>query len=132
AIFDDNLDELARIASETPDPADAYISTLLATVEMLARDRGFVDVFNHRDSANAVKEDIARRFLAILAQPLTAAQAAGRVRADLKLEDAILLVDMLGAAVGLTGPGRAENRTSRAVALVLDAIGPPDARRPLD
>jgi AcrR family transcriptional regulator len=131
AIFDDNLDELARIAAAVPDPADAYVATLLATVEMLARDRGFVDLFNRREVAGGVKDEIAARFLAVLAGPLSAAQAAGRVRADLRPDDTILLVDMLGAAVGLTGPGRPEDRVSRALALLLDAIEPAAARRPL-
>jgi AcrR family transcriptional regulator len=102
AIFDDNLDELAR-------------------------DRGFVDLFNHRSVADDVKQDIADRFLAIVAEPLAAAQAARRVRGDLELEDTILLVDMLGAAVGLTGPGRPDRRRDRAIALVLDAIAAPEA-----
>jgi AcrR family transcriptional regulator len=125
AIFDDNLDELARIAAEAPDPAEAYVATLLATVGMMARDRGFVDLFNHRDVGDDIKQEIGARFLAIVAEPLAAAQAAGRVRDDLELEDTILLVDMLGAAVGLTGRERPDRRTERAIALVLDAITPP-------
>jgi AcrR family transcriptional regulator len=124
AIFDDNLDELARVATQTPDPADAYVATLLATVDMLARDRGFVDVFNHRVVSDDVKQEIATRFLAILAEPLAAAQAAGRVRGDLEPEDTILLVDMLGAAVSLTGPARPARRRDRAIALLLRAIRP--------
>jgi AcrR family transcriptional regulator len=132
AIFDDNLEELARIAAETPDPADAYVETLLATVEMLARDRGFVDLFNHRNIADDIKEQIAARFLTILAGPLAAAQAEGRIRADLEIDDTILLVDMLGAAVSLTGPARPEQRAGRATTLLLEAIGPPGNRQPLD
>jgi AcrR family transcriptional regulator len=124
AIFDDNLDELARIAQSTPDPADAYVATLLAMVDMLARDRGFVDVFHHRVVSDAVKHDIAERFLAIIAAPLSAAQAAGRVCPDVELQDTILLVDMLGAAVSLTGPARPHRRRQRAIALLLRAIRP--------
>lgn len=131
AIFDDNLDELARIAADASDSADAYVTTLLATVDMLARDSGFVDLFNRRGVADGAKEDIATRFLTILAEPLAAAQAAGRVRPDLELDDTILLIDMLGAAVGLSGPGRTDDRATRAVALLLEAIGPPGAHRPL-
>jgi AcrR family transcriptional regulator len=124
AIFDDNLEALARIAAQTPDPADAYVATLLAVVDMLARDRGFVDVFNHRVVSDDVKQEIADRFLTILAEPLAVAQAAGRVCDELELQDTILLVDMLGAAVSLTGPARPARRRDRAIALLLRAIRP--------
>jgi AcrR family transcriptional regulator len=132
AIFDDDLEELSRISTAAPDPADAFLDTLLAAVDMLARDRGFVDLFHNRGIDDEIKADINTRFLAILAGPLGAAQAAGRIRPDLSLEDTLLLVDMLGAAASLIGPGRPEHRTERAVALVLEAIGPAGRRRSLN
>jgi AcrR family transcriptional regulator len=130
SIFDDNIEELARIASGSSDPPGAYEETLLATVGMLARDRAFVELFDRRGVAEAAKAEIAARYLEVLAGPLRAAQEAGRVRADLRLEDSTLLVDMLGAAVGPGGPGRPAGRLDRAVALLLGAIAPPGAGRP--
>jgi AcrR family transcriptional regulator len=124
AIFDDNLAELARIAAEASDPSDAYLDTLLATVEMLVEDRGFVDLFNHSDAAEDVKADVASRFLAVIEGPLRRAQEDGRVRADLRPDDTLLLVDMVGGTLQPNGPGRPPDRAERAIALLLDALKP--------
>ncbi|HST39610.1 MAG TPA: helix-turn-helix domain-containing protein [Conexibacter sp.] len=131
AIFDDNIEELARIAAETVDPAAAFVDTLIATVEMLARDAGFVDLFNRNALAASAKADVGLRFLAIMDEPLRRAQAAGRIRPDLRLDDALLLVDMLGGAMQVPDPARPGDRRQRAVAFVLDAIVPAGAPRPL-
>lgn len=122
SIFDDNLDELAKVAHESA-PADAYLATVLRTAEILIRDRGFVDLFQRRGISDEIREDISHRFLLIFEEPLVAAKAAGRVRQDLRLDDTTLMVDMLGAAA-LTGPNRPPDRMKRAVMLVLDAIDP--------
>ena len=131
AICDDSLEALARVAAESDDPADAYLRTLLATVEMLERDRGFVDLFNRRGVAEDLRRELTARYLEILAEPLTLARAAGRVRADLELEDSILVIDMLGAAAGVGRTDRPQRRGARAIGMVLEAIGPDGGRRPL-
>lgn len=132
AIFDDNIAALAQIAQEEDDPADAYVHVLLATLDLLIRERGFVELIDQRTVSEDVRRDIAERFLAVVAGPLRCAQAAGRVRADLRLDDTMLLLDMLGAAAHPPGPARPADRSARAVALVLAAIGPVDARAGLD
>ncbi len=122
SIFDDNLDEIARVTREA-DPADAYVTAVLVIADIVIRDRGFVDLFHRRGVSDEIREDISQRFLSILDEPMRAAKAAGRVRADLRLDDTTLLVDMLSAAA-LTGPARPPDRMTRAVMLVLEAIAP--------
>jgi AcrR family transcriptional regulator len=124
SIFDDNLDELSRVVRETEDPADSYLAAVLVTAEMLDRDRGLIDLFHRRAISDEIRQDIARRFLSILEAPLRAAQAAGRVRADLRLEDTTLIMDMLGGAATATGPNRPPDHMTRALMLMLDAIEP--------
>lgn len=124
AIFDDNIAELVRVAAQAPDPSEAYLDTLLATVEMLVEDRGFVDLFNHSAAAEEAKIEIASRFLAVVEEPLRRAQEAGRVRADLRPDDTLLLLDMVGGALQPNGPGRPPDRAERAIALLLDALKP--------
>jgi AcrR family transcriptional regulator len=130
AIFDDNMETLERLARELEDRAGAYVELLLATVEILIRQRSFVELFDQRTVSDDVKRDIADRFLAIVAEPLRRAQEAGRVRADLRPDDTLLLLDMLGAAAHSPGPGRPADRARRGIALVLEAIDPA-ARLPL-
>lgn len=125
AIFDDNLAELERLAQSTPDSADSYVEILRATVEMLVRDLGFVDLFNSRAVPEGARESVATRFLAIVAEPLRRAQDAGRIRADLRVEDTELLIDMMGAAAHTYGKARPSDRVDRALGLLLDAISVP-------
>lgn len=127
AIFDDNFAELERIATAAVDPADAYVDVIKATVAMLVKDLGFVDVFNSRAVSNEIKQQVIDRFLAIVEDPLRRAKAAGRIRADLQLEDTTLILDMLGAAAHYHGPARPQDRLGRGLALLLDAITPAPA-----
>jgi hypothetical protein len=115
------MEEIAQVAASTPDPADAYVSALFAPVEIHDRNSGFLHVFQLPGTADEIKQDIAGRFLSIVMQPLRAAQAAGRIRADLTLNDTLLLVTMLGA-LSVDGPYDPELRLARAKGLILDAI----------
>ncbi|WP_165368126.1 TetR/AcrR family transcriptional regulator [Phytoactinopolyspora endophytica] len=125
AVFLDNITELERVSHAAADPADAYIDILTAMLEMLVKDVGFVDVFNSRAVSEATRQDISARFLAIFEEPLRHAQAAGRIRPDLGLDDTALLVDMLSAAAHSFGPAAPTDRVNRALALLLDAVRPP-------
>lgn len=131
AIFDDNLETLARIVEDADDPADAYVELLLTTVDMLVRDRSFVELLEQRAVPDEIRQDIADRFLTVVTEPLRRAQQAGRIRNDLRPDDTMLLLDMLGAAAHPPGPARPADRVARGISLVLEAIGPNGPRQPL-
>lgn len=124
AIFDDNIAELEQLADAAADSPDAYVDIIKATVAMLVRDLGFVDVFNSRAVPDEVKHHVSSRFRAIVETPLRNAQAAGLIRRDLRVEDTALIVDMLGGAAHTYGEGRPADRVDRALSLILDAIQP--------
>lgn len=131
AIFDDNLEALTRIGDAVADPADAYLEIFHAAVEMLIREQGFIDWFNQRSIDVDIRRDIADRFLAVVSEPLRCAQQVGRLREDLRPDDTLLLLDMLGVAALPPGPGRPPDRIRRALALIMEAIDPEGIRRPL-
>lgn len=112
------------MADAAGDSPDAYVNIIKATVEMLVRDLGFVDIFNSRAMPDDVKEHLSNRFLAIVEMPMRNAQAAGRIRTDLRVDDTSLIVDMLGGAAHTFGAGRPADRVDRALSLILDAVRP--------
>jgi AcrR family transcriptional regulator len=122
AIFQDNLDQLEKVAREAA-PEKAYIEIVLATVEILFRDRGFMELFDGRVPLEA-QEGMARRFIKLASKPLRRAQEAGCVRRDLKPEDTLLLVDMLAGVAQPAGRARHNYRMDRALQIVMQSIEP--------
>ncbi|MEV4422469.1 helix-turn-helix domain-containing protein [Patulibacter sp. NPDC049589] len=119
ASFDDNLEALEALVAEHADPDRAFEALLRTTAELQLRDLGFIELLARRGPDDAITHDIVERFLAVLREPLRQAQAAGLVRADVAEDDAMLVVEMLGAAAR-GGAGR----NDRALALLLDALAP--------
>jgi hypothetical protein len=97
--------------------AGAFVALVRATAELQLRDLGFIELLGRRGSDDATTHEIVERFLAVLRAPLRRAREAGRVRDDLDEDDAMLVVEMLGAAAR-GGAARQE----RALALLLDAL----------
>jgi AcrR family transcriptional regulator len=125
ALLHENLDEVERVAEAVADPADAYVETLCAAARLVARDRGLNELFGRPEIAPATRTELRARITGILAEPLAAAQAAGRVRADLEAGDALALVGMLSTAYGIAALGEDTPRLSdRAVAFVLETLAP--------
>ena len=50
---------LQLIVREVEDPANAYVVGVLATTQMMARDRGFVDVFQRPSAEDDLKLEVA-------------------------------------------------------------------------
>lgn len=132
AILESNIDELAWIAEREPDRPRAYFLILAVCVELQRRDQAFIDMLAGRPEAEEIERDLQRRFLAVVEQPLRDAQAAGLVRSDLRPDDTLSIVVMLGAATRPTRNGGPAPRCARALALVLDALVPAPAHRDLD
>ena len=125
ALFEENLDQLARVIKDSP-VGEGYVAALVLCTELMRRDIGFIELFDSREVGEQARSDIAARFLALMDPPLRAAQAAGSVRGDLEPGDTRMLVNMLGAAAmpndhHQPDPGRGQ----RGTALLVEAIRPP-------
>ncbi len=131
AIFDDNFEATERMVASVEDPADGYVQILLLVVDQMIENRGFLDVFDERVVAPEVQQGYGERLLAIVRPALERAQAAGRVRCDLRVEDTLVLLRMLGAVTQPPGVGYPPALVERGIALVLESIEP-DPRLPLD
>lgn len=125
ALFEENLNELARVIEDSP-PGEGYVAALVSCAELMRRDIGFIELFDSREVGEQARSDVAARFLALMEQPLRAAQAAGFVRADLAPEDTRMLINMLGAAAIPNDLHQSHpSRGTRGTALLLEAIRPP-------
>jgi AcrR family transcriptional regulator len=121
AIHEENLDELERVATQAPDPDRAFLDIVAVLSEMLADDRGFVELLRRR---SGVASNIAERFLAIIDEPLRRALRAKLVREDLRPADVLLIVDMIGGAAIGTWPQQPRSPEPRVLELVLDGLRP--------
>jgi AcrR family transcriptional regulator len=122
AIFEENLDQLEAVAREA-EPEAAFVALLRATVDIMFRDRGFMEMMDRRVPVEA-QEAMGRRYIKLMTGPLRRAQKAGVVRADLKAADILLLVDMLYGVAQPVGRDRERYRMSRALAIVLEQVRP--------
>jgi AcrR family transcriptional regulator len=120
ALFEENIEDLAAVVREA-EPDEAYVALLVATVEQLRRDRGFIELSDRRVPA-AMQQELAERFVALAAEPLWRAQAAGRVRRDLEPDDTLLLVAMVTGAASAFGGGGPDSRMDRALEIVLQHV----------
>ncbi len=121
AIFADNFVELEALVAEA-EPEDAYLELLSAASEQLRENAAFHELLS-KYVPGEIRQEVVARFLTLAEEPMRTAQAAGRIRTDLRLSDTLLLLDMmLGAAQ--PGPMREPDHTERALELILEAIRP--------
>jgi AcrR family transcriptional regulator len=116
AIFDDNMDELSRLAETHDDRGTTFYALLERTADLQRRDLGFIQALT-RGASPEIVGDIVSRFVGILAGPLLEARDAGTLREDFERDDVILLIEMLGGAAH----GGAQ---ARGLALLRDALAP--------
>ncbi|HEY7075996.1 MAG TPA: helix-turn-helix domain-containing protein [Solirubrobacteraceae bacterium] len=124
AIVEDRLQELETIAdrcAHLPDAGDGFARFLSEAARMQASDQGFLDVVAQR-MGDVLSPQQRSWLLGILSGPLLRAQAAGKVRGDLVVEDVPLLLRMLGATArpGPAGPAGAD--WARYLGLLLDGL----------
>jgi AcrR family transcriptional regulator len=120
ALFEENLEDLETVVQEA-DPDDAYVELLRATVAQLQRDRGFNELSDSRVPTD-IRDEMAERFLKIVARPLRRAQRVGRIRRDLKPDDTLMLLAMVTGSVHAPGRGTPERRMEKALEIVMEHI----------
>lgn len=127
AIFDSFLSNVDRLAAESEavaDPWEAYVGFVTALARGQANNQGFIDVVA-RARGSVFSSAKRRRFVAQLDGPLSRAQGAGVVRADLEPQDLVFVLRMLGAASRPAPDGSAVgDGWLRYLGLMLDGMRP--------
>jgi AcrR family transcriptional regulator len=115
---------LAELAAQQADQPDGVIVLLKDLTRRLAGLRGLVEVIR----SEALDADRANRhgdLGALFDKPLVASKAAGRVRADLELDDIVCMIVMIeGAVVDEPDPARRRFTGARAQELLINGLRP--------
>ncbi len=123
--FDDVQAAVAE-AEAMDDPWEGLVHVLTACAEIQARDRGFLESVGPELFGEPTLQRRNRERMAGLATLIERAQAAGRVRDDLRAEDVPFLLCAIGGATGKCGSGAAvaPDLWRRYLGMVLDGMRP--------
>ena len=111
AVYEQRLDHLERVAATHVGDSGAFIRLIEELLEQDAQTPGLLGILRERTDSERYIRQLTERALALLAQPLDDAKAAGVVRRDLQLRDVQIVFAML-----------------EGVAKASDAVGRPRAR----
>ncbi|MGN7715110.1 TetR/AcrR family transcriptional regulator [Agrobacterium radiobacter] len=127
AIFERNILKLEDMAKRLLGDPNAFALLLDALVDMFASDYGLVEGLTrqqtHQDQLNSLRQ----RVVELLSAPLVRARDFGLIKDDFELSDLYLLIDMLGAAVGVGSIEARRTRVSRALMISRSGFTPPPA-----
>ena len=112
---------IVRRGAETPDPWQGFTDVVERTVELNARNQGFVDALMVGGAASGRLERHRAELLRAVADIALRAKSSGQLRPDFVVDDLVLV---LLAARGLRGDDRGERLAAarRFAALALDAF----------
>jgi AcrR family transcriptional regulator len=102
ALFEERVSEMVALAEEAlsnPDPWDGLARFLEHGNDLQARDRGLKELLLSTDQGSARVTAARERLEPIVGQLVTRAQAAGALRADIRVQDIPVIQIMLGAVI---------------------------------
>jgi AcrR family transcriptional regulator len=122
ALLGEMLERLEGIAASHDGPIP-LIDLLRATAREQAQCQGPISIMR-RDGVHPEQlEELTERALALFADPFAAAQHDGSIRADLALDDMLLLLEMIeGALAPVADPVTRGERSARALDLALQGV----------
>jgi AcrR family transcriptional regulator len=122
ALLGEMLGRLERIAADH-DGVLPLIDLLRATTREQAQCQGLISIMRREGVAPEQLEALAERARALYADPFAAAQRDGTVRADLTLDDMLLLLEMIEGALGpVADPVLRGETAARALDLALQGV----------
>jgi AcrR family transcriptional regulator len=122
ALLGEMLGRLERVAAAHGGVVP-LIDLLRATAREQAQCQGLISIMRREGVAPEQLEALSERALALFAGPFAAAQREGLVRADLALEDMLLLLEMVeGALAPVADPLLRGETAARALDLVLKGV----------
>lgn len=126
AVFVGQIDDLGRRTHSRLDDPDVFLWFLGQMVELMVRSAGLSTAI--RDLRDEALAPIRSGLKQAGADALRVSQAAGRVRADLTVEDIRVVALMLGAPSRTAAAADRDRLSRRTLELVLDAVRPPAGR----
>lgn len=100
AVLSRELEALEHLSASLGDRPDRVFDLLGALAEQLVRTSAVAEAMRRARVDPAALASIHARLGEVFAAPMAEAQAAGRLRPDLTPQDAVLIVRMLGGALG--------------------------------
>lgn len=122
AVFLKQIDDLGRRIQARLDDPDVFLIFLEEIVGLMLESAGLASAV--RDLKDEAQAPIRRAMRQAGAEALEVSRRAGRVRADLTVEDIRVLTLMLGAPSRTVRPEDREALSRRSLELVLDAVRP--------
>jgi AcrR family transcriptional regulator len=134
ALFEARIEEIAevaRAATEHPDPWEALVGFLMRTQELQSQDRGLKEIV--LGGARGAERAVAARSLIapLAAQVLQRAKDAGVVRSDIELTD-LPLIQLAIGTIAESSRDTAPDVWRRTMTLVVDGLRADCARSQLD
>ncbi|MCL7999497.1 TetR/AcrR family transcriptional regulator [Brucella sp. 21LCYQ03] len=125
AIFERNIVKLEDMATRLQSDPNAFALLLDALADMFASDYGLVEGLTrqqtHQDQLNSLRQ----RVVELLSAPLVRARDFGLIKGDFQLSDLFILIDMLGASVGVGSIEARRSRVRRALMISSSGFTPP-------
>ena len=120
AVFDEHVAHLERVAAEQAGDPEAFFVMIRSLVERLTHTHALRDLARRDTAVGSALTDTRMRVRELMAGPVRDAKAAGLLRPDVTVDDALLIVSMvIGAIDGVEGPAARATAASRALALAL-------------
>jgi AcrR family transcriptional regulator len=136
AIFGEELDQVEALAAQHSDDPDAFFLLIRSVVQLQARLHGLIDCLDdggapasdpHKESDHAVLKD---RLVEIIEGPFREAQASGSLRADVEIDDVLLVLAMVEASLRKQmDAGEHAKAADRALTIALEGLVGPGYQR---
>jgi AcrR family transcriptional regulator len=123
ALAEEEMDRLERDLSRRPVTAESFEELLRLILAEQVRDQTLIAAIRRGEAGEAGVEGLTERARALFRKPLAAAQEAGRLRAELDLDDVMTVLAMAdGAFAAASDQDERERAAKRAYDLVLDGL----------
>lgn len=126
ALAEEGMDRLESKVAATPVTAESFEELLRLITAEQVHDQTLIAAIRRGEVEESRVQLLTERALALFREPLAAAQEAGLVRAELRLDDMLVVLAMIdGALAAATDHQERQHSAKRALAVVLDGLRAP-------
>ncbi len=123
ALAEEGMDRLEERVAAAPVTAASFERLLRLITAEQVHDQTLIAAIRRGEVEESRVQRLTERALALFREPLAAAQAAGLVRGELKLDDVMLVLAMIDGALASAADHHQRQRSAkRVLAIVLDGL----------